>query len=177
MKLTPIGGYCMYTWAGTVQSQKQHAVIPSNHLALEISPGGISPSRLIHYTILTGSEPVKITALPGILPHAHPLHSIDWSRVTSWDLNTTCVSRVSLAAAYHPFTLCNIALWVRIWLAPLNTALYHTSFISGKRCKWWSHRPKWFRQWFQMINLSVTSLHLNVLIGIELLCGWCCDWL
>ena len=27
-------------------------------------------------------------------------------------------------------------------LVPLNKALYHTCFICGQRCKWWSRRPK-----------------------------------
>ena len=28
------------------------------------------------------------------------------------------------------------------WLLPLSKALYHTCFICGQRCKWWSRRPK-----------------------------------
>ena len=46
----------------------------------------------------------------------------------------------NITASYHNFSRDVAQFEPR--LVPISKALYHTCFICGQRCKWWSHRPK-----------------------------------
>ena len=69
------------------------------------------------------------------------------SAVLKW---TTLAERVS-ALDWLSLRLCgnHYVAGFASWLVLLSKALYHTCFICGQRCKWWSHWPK--------LTLSVIS--------------------
>ena len=53
-------------------------------------------------------------------------------------------------------------------LVPLSKVLYHTCFICGQRCKWWSRQPK--------LTSSVIS-DMKPIIYIYRFCCWTLTWL